>query len=107
MAVLDRLKLRLDIKDDKKDPLLTELLEEAKDSILDHTKRSVFIDALIPLQLKQAIYLYNALGSEGESSRSEGGISVSYQTDIPESIKSRLNAYRVLKGAKVANAGKI
>lgn len=49
------------------------------------------------LQRELAIVYYNRLGSEGESSRSEGGVSVSYSTDIPENIKKRLNSYRRLK----------
>ena len=49
---------------------------------------------------------YNRLGSEGESSRSEGGVSVSYSTDIPESIKNRLLSFRRLKLVGVANENK-
>jgi hypothetical protein len=34
--------------------------------------------------------MYNRLGSEGEAARSEGGISQTFCTDIPDDIKRQL-----------------
>jgi len=106
MSQIERLKLRLGITDNNQDNLLTQLLEDAKAEILDYCNRDILPAKAEPLQRELTIVYYNRLGSEGESSRSEGGISVSYSTEIPENIKSRLNAFRLLKGARVANANK-
>ena len=40
---------------------------------------------------------YNQEGAEGESSRSEGGVSQSYEEGIPRKIRSVLNRYRLAK----------
>lgn len=37
---------------------------------------------------------YNQEGAEGESSRSEGGVSQTYEVGIPLKIRSTLNRYR-------------
>ena len=92
MAQLEKLKIRLGISDNSEDALLNMLLEDA--------------DKAQVLQRELAITYYNRMGSEGEASRSEGGVSVSYSTDIPENIKSRLLAFRRLKLVGVANANK-
>lgn len=105
---VERLKMRLSIPDSdfKQDDYLTMLLEDAESEILDFTNRDTLTPRLIPLCRELAIVYYNRQGTEGESSRSEGGISISYVTDIPESIKSRLTSHRLLKGARIANATK-
>jgi hypothetical protein len=106
MTQIEKLKVRLGIStaDTSKDELLTAILEDAAAEILDFTNRSLITNSIEPLQRELAIIYYNRQGVEGEVSRSEGGISVSYSTDIPEAVKNRLNAYRLLKGAKIANA---
>lgn len=108
MTQLEKLKIRLEIKkeDTSKDDLLTMLLEDAECEILDYTNRDTIPVKAEGLQRELAIVYYNRQGSEGEASRSEGGVSVSYITDIPSNIKSRLNAFRRLKLAGVANANK-
>lgn len=108
MTQLEKLKIRLGIEADnnKDDSLLQMLLEDAEGEILDYCNRDVLPDKAQALQRELAIVYYNRLGSEGEASRSEGGISVSYINDIPEGIKSRLNAFRRLKLVGVANANK-
>lgn len=92
MTQLEKLKMRLP---DVNDNLLTQLLEDAENDILDYTNRNILLPRMEPLQRELSIIYYNRLGSEGEASRSEGGISVSYE--IPQSIKDRLKAYRRLK----------
>ena len=88
---IDKLKVRLNEEDTV---LLEQLLEDAEAGMLDYCKRDVLLPRMLGLQRELAIVYYNRLGSEGESSRSEGGVSVSYSTDIPENIKRRLNSYR-------------
>lgn len=102
MSQLQKVKTRLRITGYDEDDLITQLLEDAMNDILDYCNRDTLTTPLEGLQRELAIVYYQRLGSEGEASRSEGGISVSYITDIPSNIKSRLNAYRLLKLSKVA-----
>ena len=106
MAQLEKLKMRLGISDNSEDNLLNMLLEDAEGEILDFCNRDILPVKVEALQRELAIIYYNRLGSEGETSRSEGGVSVSYSTEIPENIKSRLLAFRRLKLVGVANANK-
>ncbi|MDU3412622.1 phage head-tail connector protein [Clostridium sp.] len=106
MAQLEKLKIRLGISDNSEDALLNMLLEDAEGEILDFCNRDILPVKVEALQRELAIIYYNRLGSEGESSRSEGGVSVSYSTEIPGNIKSRLLAFRRLKLVGVANANK-
>lgn len=99
MTQIEKLKLRLG--EDVDENLLELLLEDAESEILDYTNRTALTDKMEGLQRELAIIYYNRQGSEGEASRSEGGISVSYSTEIPERIKSRLTAYRLLKMVRV------
>ena len=103
---LEKLKIRLGIRDNSEDDLLNMLLEDAEGEILDFCNRDILPDKAQVLQRELAITYYNRIGSEGEASRSEGGVSVSYSADIPENIKSRLLAFRRLKLVGVANANK-
>lgn len=86
--------------------LLKQILEDAESEILDYCKRDVLIPRMEGLQRELAVIYYNRMGSEGEASRSEGGISVSYSTDIPENIKDRLKSFRRLKAVRLANENK-
>lgn len=100
---VEKLKIRLNEEDTV---LLEQLLEDAETEILDYCNREVLLPRMLGLQRELAVIYYNRLGSEGESSRSEGGVSVSYSTDIPENIKRRLNSYRRLKAVRLANENK-
>ena len=100
---VEKLKVRLNEEDEN---LLEQLLEDAEAEILDYCKRDTLLPRMLGLQRELAIVYYNRLGSEGESSRSEGGVSVSYSTDIPENIKIRLSSYRRLKAVRLANENK-
>lgn len=100
---VEKLKVRLNEEDED---LLEQLLEDAEAEILDYCKRDRLLPRMLGLQRELAIVYYNRLGSEGESSRSEGGVSVSYSTDIPENIKRRLSSYRRLKAVRLANENK-
>ena len=100
---VEKLKVRLN---EENIALLEQLLEDAEFEILDYCNRDVLLPRMLGLQRELAIIYYNRLGSEAESSRSEGGITVSYRTDIPENIKRRLNSYRRLKAVRLANENK-
>ena len=104
--MLEKFKLRLGISDNLRDGLLEQILEDAENEILDYTNRDKLLPRMEGLQRELAIIYYNRQGNEGESSRSEGAISVSYSAEIPENIKNRLNAYRRLKAVSIANESK-
>lgn len=103
MTQLELLKGRLSITGTDEDSKLEAILEDAAFEILDHCNRDTLPLRAQALQRELAIIYYNRQGSEGESSRSEGGVSVSYSNEIPESIKKRLKSFRLLKGARIAN----
>lgn len=100
---VEKLQVRLNEEDID---LLEQLLEDAEAEILDYCNRDSLLPRMLGLQRELAIVYYNRLGSEAESSRSEGGVSVSYSTDIPENIKRRLSSYRRLKAVRLANENK-
>ena len=94
MGQLEKLKRRLDIAGAEKDGLLTDLLDEAQTLILLYTKRAAdewlaFFDSV---QVASAAALYNRLGAEGYSSRSEGAVSTSFE-GLPV-LLSPLNPFR-------------
>lgn len=100
MAQLEDLRNRINANDN----LINQLLKDAEAAILDYTNRSELKPSMLGLQRELVIEYYNRLGSEGEASRSEGAISTSYSTEIPEFMKARLNNYRLLKASVIANA---
>lgn len=108
MTQLEKLKIRLNIskEDTSKDALLEMFLEDAESEILDFCNRDALPEKAEGLQRELTIIYYNRMGSEGESSRSEGGVSVSYSTEIPENIKRRLISFRRLKLVGVDNENK-
>lgn len=106
MAQLEAIKMRLNISDSTKDDFLNQLLDDSEGEILDYTNRSDLKESMYGIQRELVIAYYNRMGDEGINSRSEGGVSVSYSTDIPDSIKARLNQYRRLKIVGLANENK-
>lgn len=76
--------------------LLSLLYEGAEEDVLAYTSRSVLPDALKKTVRDLAVIAYNRRGTEGESGRSEGGESYTFD-DMPESIKARLNRYRLAR----------
>lgn len=88
---------------EQSEELLQQLLEDAECAIKDYCNRDTIPERAAGLCRDLAVVYYGRLGHEGESSRSEGAISVSYDTDIPDGIRARLNAYRQLKLVGIAN----
>lgn len=68
-------------------------LELAEAAVLDYIGRSSLPKTAESIVIKLAVIYYNRLGNEGESSRTEGGISQSFVTDIPADIKKQLDNY--------------
>lgn len=75
------------------DEALTELLlADAADAVCDYIGRDSVPERLVSVQVQLAVMAYNKRGAEGESSRSEGGISQSFDGLPPEMLK-RLKNY--------------
>ena len=77
--------------------LLHLLLLRSRNIVLAETNRTNINSVLESVVLEVALYLYNKQGSEGEQSRSEGGISVTYKDDLPFHIKNTLSNYRLAR----------
>lgn len=65
----------------------------ATSAVLDYIGRSEVPKGAESIVIKLAVIYYNRLGNEGENSRSEGGISQTFCTDIPDDIKKQLYNY--------------
>ncbi|MDA9470581.1 phage head-tail connector protein [Enterococcus sp. 5H] len=76
------------------------MLEDAVILILDYTNRDKMTDQLYYYARQLVVITWNQEGNEGEASRSEGGVSQSFITDIPEKLKAGLNNYRLGKVVK-------
>lgn len=74
-----------------------DLLEDAVVIVLDYTNREAMVDELWIYARQLATIAFNMQGDEGEISRSEGGVSRTFVTDIPTNIQRGLNRYRVGK----------
>lgn len=71
-------------------------LVEAESFILSETRRTKMIPQLEFAQYQLSIMLFNRAGSEGETSRSEGGISITFE-DIPHSTRNLIAQYRLAR----------
>lgn len=105
MTALETLKVRLGIADDKQDKLLTVLLSSAEDTVLDLIGREILPARLVSVKVELALIAYNAQGAEGESSRSEGGISRSFVDGLPREMQERLKNYPRKVGVLHENYG--
>jgi hypothetical protein len=68
-------------------------LDMAEDAVKDYIGRSEVPTGANSIVIKLAVIYYNRIGNEGESARSEGGISQTFCTDIPDDIKKQLWNY--------------
>lgn len=103
MTALETLKIRLGISDTDKDGLLAVLLDSAEDTILDVIGRDELPARLVSVQTELAVIAYNRQGAEGETARSEGGISRSFVSDLPPDMQKRLQNYPRKVGVIRAN----
>lgn len=103
MTALETLKIRLGISDEKQDGLLAVLLDSAEDTILDVIGRNELPARLVSVQTELAVIAYNRQGAEGETARSEGGISRSFISDLPLDLQKRLQNYPRKVGVIRAN----
>ncbi len=88
--LLNRIKTLLGVPDN--DELINEIIELTKDKILNYINKSELPNELEFVLVELAIQRYNRIGSEGISSESVDGKSVSYE-DVFESYKHYLDDY--------------
>nr|WP_323081633.1 phage head-tail connector protein [Limosilactobacillus reuteri] len=89
---------RLKVTDDE---LIKELVEEANAQVLDYTGQKELVGSMSVYVKKLAVINYNRLGLEGETQRSEGGVTNYLETGIPKDIRQGLNRYRIAKVTKL------
>ena len=88
--LLNRIKTLLGVPDN--DELINEIIELTKDKILNYINKSELPNELEFVLVELAIQRYNRIGSEGISSESVDGKSVSYEADF-EGYKVYLDDY--------------
>lgn len=81
---------------EKNEELIEAYLEEAEDFVKGYTNRSVIITPLKKTVRDLAVIALNRMGTEGESSRSEGGETYNFN-DAPRQIFDILNRYRICR----------
>lgn len=102
MAQLDKLKLMLGVSDSAQDGLLEMILDDVETDLLIWTNRAELPAQLEPTQRLVAVMRYNKQGAEGESSRTEGGISRTFE-DLPTSLQQAIRPFVKAKVARYAN----
>lgn len=81
--------------------LLTELVKESIAQVLDYTGQKKLVGSMDIYVKKLAVINYNRLGIEGETQRSEGGVTNYLESGIPKDIRQGLNHYRIAKVKKL------
>ncbi len=81
---------------DKDADLYPTLLQCAEEKLLALTNRTKLPSAMNEAKRQWAIVAYNRMGMEGESSRSQGGISSSF-VEVPEEIKETIKLFRIAR----------
>lgn len=74
--------------------VLKDYYDDAMNEALDYCNRDEITAGMATSIRDLAKIRYNQVGAEGEVSRSEGGVSQTYEEGIPRRIRSSLNRYR-------------
>ncbi|GHV97892.1 hypothetical protein lacNasYZ03_11680 [Lactobacillus nasalidis] len=77
--------------------LLSDMYDDALAQVLDYTNRTKLVGNMGVYVKQLVIVMFNRQGTEGDSSRSEGGVSESYEIGLPSDIKQALMRYRTAK----------
>lgn len=102
MTDIERLKKLTGETDEE---LLELLLEDAEAFVLSYTNRTKIVTGLEKAVRDLAVIALNRMGTEGESSRSEGGESYSFDA-APKHIYDVLNRYRLARVGGVVHETK-
>lgn len=81
---------------EKDDELLEILLTDAESFVLSYTNRSILVPGLERTVRDLVVVSLNRMGTEGESGRSDGGESYSFDS-APKHIYDILNRYRLAR----------
>lgn len=84
------------------DETLLVLLRRAENTLLDIIGRSTLPERLSDAVTALALIMYNRMGTEGETRRSEGGIDTNFIDGLPDEIKQRIKNYPRKAGALYA-----
>ena len=109
MTDVEKLKLLTGESDDK---LLSLLLEDAMEFVLSYTGRTKVVTGMEKTVRDLAVIALNRMGTEGETSRSGGGESYSFDS-APKHIYDTLDRYRLARiggrtyEAKTEQAGNV
>lgn len=76
--------------------LLSLLLEDSEEFVLSYTNRTEIVTGLQKTVRDLAVIALNRMGTEGESGRSEGGESYSFE-NAPKHIYDVLDRYRLAR----------
>lgn len=95
-AQVERIKRRIGIEESDKesDLLILDYLEDAEEAIKGWCNRTDIEDGMASAIRQTAIAFYNREGNEGESSRSEGGVSQTFEDGIPSTARATLARFR-------------
>lgn len=99
MKKIDSLRVLLPPDDRSSDIKLGMLLDNAENMLLDYIGRDSLPERLADMQIRLALEMYNRLGNEGETKRTENDISVSFSDLITDDMKLRLRNYPRKVGA--------
>lgn len=94
MTTVEKIKILLDRPSEEDVETIYALKEIVEDEIKAYTFREEVPKALEKLVIDLVVKRYNKRGTEGEKSRSEGSVSISYEDDLTESQRRLLNQYR-------------
>lgn len=90
---------------EKDEELLEVLLEDAEAFVLSYTNRTRIVTGLEKAVRDLAVIALNRMGTEGESGRSEGGESYSFDS-APKHVYDILNRYRLARVGGVVHEAK-
>ena len=94
--MLNVMRTVLGIEDDGQDALLSALLAQAQAEALAVTGRETLPAGLRGAVVDLAVMRYNRRGTEGESRRTEGGVTAVMEA-LPENIRRQLRQYTLAK----------
>lgn len=109
MTLLDSIKLRIGIEDNKQDALINDIISDVQARVLAYINQDGVVQSTLPTGLDFVIKdivirIYNKIGDEGKESSSEGNVSNSWETTADLSDYSDvLDVYR--KSYKRRSAG--
>lgn len=89
-------------KDSNEAVLLKDDFNDAEQEALNYCNREELVIGMAASIRDLAKIRFNQRDTEGETSRSEGGVSQSFEEGIPKKIRSQLNSYRIARARKLS-----